>query len=159
MAAWQRLMLAITLAAVAVGCESEPDPSAPLPVEIGGRTFELELALDEDTRVLGLSDRESLEPDAGMLFVFPRARIQQFVMRRCHFDIDIIFLGPNGRVVRTRRMTVEPPDTPELELKRYSSVYPAQFAIELVGGTLDEIEVRVDDKFDLPIEDLKLRAR
>ncbi len=131
-------------------------------VTIDGRTFHLELALDADTRLQGFSDREHIDPDGGMLFVFPQvvpASRLQFVMRRCLVPIDIIFLGPNGRVLATHAMEVEPFDTPEMDLKRYGSGYPGQFAIELAGGTLETLNVQPGDAIDLPYADLKARAR
>lgn len=89
-----------------------------------------------------------------MLFVFPRRQvgIQSFVMRDCLVDIDIIFLDPKLRITQTHEMKVEPPRQPHervtpnpdrdpyyRRLKRYSSKFPAQFAIELKGGTLERM--------------------
>jgi len=93
-----------------------------------------------------------------MLFVFAHPRKLAFVMRRCLVPIDIIFLDAGGRVVQTHAMAVEPYDTPEWNLKRYSSRYAAQFAIELRGGTLEKLKVKVGDKIDLPLKELKQRA-
>src|SRR5690606_3450982 len=73
-------------------------------VKIGDRTFNLELALDDASRYRGLSDRQSLPDDGGMLFVFPKPRPLQFVMRDCLFPIDILFLDGGGRVVSMHEM-------------------------------------------------------
>ena len=127
-------------------------------VEIAGRTFELELALDSAARYQGLSDRPSIPEDGGMLFVFPHPRELTFVMRRCLVPIDLIFLAPNGRVVSMHQMPIEPYDTSEWRLKKYSSGWPAQFAIELRGGTLDELALEPGQKVELPLEALKRRA-
>lgn len=128
-------------------------------VTIAGRPFNLEIAADHDARLKGLSDRESIAADGGMLFVFPSAKVRQFVMRRCLVPIDIIFLGPGGRVAAMHAMQVEPYNTPEDRLRRYSSGWPAQFAIELAGGTLQELDLHKGDKVDLPLDELKARAR
>lgn len=141
-------------------CQSSPAvPPTHETVVIGGQTFHLELALDQPDRVQGLSDRKELAADRGMLFVFPQPQVLQFVMRRCYLDLDIIFLDAAGRVVMTHRMKVESMLTPEHELKRYSSQYPAQFAIEVVGGTLDRVKVEVGEKIELRTEHLKALAR
>ncbi|MFP3422318.1 DUF192 domain-containing protein, partial [Bacillus sp. SIMBA_161] len=86
-----------------------------------------------------------------MLFVFPDARVRRFVMRKCLVPIDIVFLDAAGRIVAMHEMAVEPYDTPESELKRYSSRYPAQFAIELRGGWLERLELETGEKVALPL--------
>ncbi len=128
-------------------------------VTIDARTFDLELALDDDTRWQGLSDREYIAPDGGMLFVFPEARRAAFVMRRCLVPIDIIFLGPNGRVITSYAMAVEPYHFTDDQLTQYDSRYPAQFVIELAGGTLETLDLKPGDAVDLPVERLKRRVR
>lgn len=163
--------LLLLLVAMPGGCREEASPAggrqadgsaAGVPtqrVRIAGRAFDLELALDAPSRYRGLSDRPSIPADGGMLFVFPDVRELDFVMRQCLVPIDILFLGPGGHVVAMHRMKVEPYDTPERHLRRYGSGWAAQFAIELAGGTLDQLQVKVGQKIDLPLEDLKRRAR
>ena len=128
-------------------------------VEIAGETFTLELAMTHQDRVQGLSDRESIAEDGGMLFVFPNEAERQFVMRRCLVPIDIAFLGPTGRVIAMHAMEVEPPDTPEEELTKYASNGKSAVAIELAGGTLERLELEVGDQIALPIRELKRQAR
>src|SRR5205823_4022625 len=106
---------------------------ATLQAPIAGRTFNLELALNSSARHRGLSDRKEIAPDGGMLFVFTAPAELNFVMRRCYVPIDLIYLGPDGKIVSMHRMTVVPYDTPERELPVYSSGWKAQFAIELKG--------------------------
>lgn len=128
-------------------------------VEIGGETFTLELAMTNDARTQGLSDRESIAEDGGMLFVFPGEAEREFVMRRCLVPIDIVFLGPTGKVIAAHAMEVEQADTPERQLTRYGSGGKSAVAIELVGGTLERLEIGVDDVIDLPMRELKREAR
>ena len=153
--------LVLLLAALLAGCGAQPTATGKdtQAVTIDGRRFDLELALTPPARYQGLSGREQIPPEGGMLFVFPQARERHFVMRDCLVPIDLIFLDPNGRVVRMHQMEVEPPDTPEAALERYHSRYPAQFAIELKGGTLDELTLHRGDQLDLPRKVLKDRAR
>lgn len=147
---------------LALGCSTRsPDPGAATVVQevtLGDRQFQLELAADDASRIQGLSDRPSLPPNGGMLFVFPDAAVRSFVMRRCLFDIDIVFLGPNGRIVATHEMKTEPMDTPEHRLRRYSSQWPAQFAIEVPAGTIDALGLREGQAVELPLDELKAMA-
>jgi len=68
----------------------------------------MELAVSTKQRVRGLSDRDSLSADAGMLFVLPKPEVVGFVMRRCRFPIDIVFLDPDGRIVAMHEMVLDP---------------------------------------------------
>jgi len=134
-------------------------------VTIDGRTFEMELALDAPTRTTGLSFRERIPEDGGMLFVFPDAQRRNFVMRDCYVPIDIIYLDGTGRVTAMHQMEVEPRREGESDaayerrLTRYSSRFASQFVIELKGGMLDELDVEAGEKIELDIDRLKRLAR
>lgn len=97
-----------------VSCDKPPDDKHAI-VRIAGKTFTLELALNDETRFRGLSDRTEIKPDGGMLFVFTDAdtQVQRFVMRDCPIPIDIIYLDKSGRVTATHKMVPEPPRTAE----------------------------------------------
>lgn len=153
-------MFALLLMGSLGGCSANPNGGSDhARVVIAGETFNLELALDDTARYKGLSGRKEIATDGGMLFVFPAADQLYFVMRDCFVPIDILFLDPNGRVVNTHRMTVEPPGTPNDKLPLYPSTWPSQFAIELKGGTLDRLKIKEGDKVEMPIDELKRRAR
>lgn len=143
----------------ATGTQPQNDESV-LQVTIKDETFTLELALDDASRLQGLSDRPQIAEYGGMLFVFPEEEVRQFVMRRCLVPIDIAFLDTQGGVVWMHAMRVErDPDTPEYLLKRYSSHYPARFAIELKEGTIRRLGLGQGDRIELPLDKLKGRAR
>ncbi|MBL0870283.1 MAG: DUF192 domain-containing protein [Phycisphaerales bacterium] len=157
------------------GCEEKAGANVGA-VKLGGRKFFLELALDPQTRFRGLSERTVIEPDGGMLFVFPpgQVAVQGFVMRDCPIAIDIVYLDPAGRVLAMYEMKPEPPrdaskgeGTPadannvtyNARLKQYSSRFPAQFVIELAGGTLKTLNVKEGDLVQFEREEYVRRAR
>ncbi len=155
---WAVLLLIASL----VGCSAQSAANTDgetLRVTINGRTFNLELALDDDARYLGLGHRDHIAADGGMLFVFPMPRQTSFVMRDCLVPIDLIFLGPRGEVLSTHRMKVEPPETRANPARYYASHGYAQFAIELAGGTLDQLKLQRGDRIELPFDALKARAQ
>jgi len=167
------LILILILSPLLIACEENATPP-PRPAETGslddagnvievaikGQVFKLELALDDATRFQGLSDREDIPEDGGMLFVFPDAQVRHFVMRRCLVPIDIAFLDTKGEVVWMHAMQVEPdPEAPDYRLKHYSSHYPAQFAIEFREGTIRRLGLKQGDRIDLPLDSLKKRAQ
>ncbi len=148
------------------GCAGSEDRAGQETVVIAGRTFHLELAADPASREQGLMYRESIPEDGGMLFVFPAARPQSFWMGNCLVDMDIIFLDSQARVTAMHDMKAEPPrgDSESEAAYRarmpgYSSVYPAQFAIELQDGWLERLGLQVEDKIPLDVDRLKRVAR
>jgi uncharacterized membrane protein (UPF0127 family) len=139
-------------------------------IVIGGRAFDLEVVADPESRAQGLMHRESIDEHGGMLFIFPdnEVKVQSFWMKNCLVDIDIIYLDPHGRVTATHRMKAQPPQGPEepeaayearVQQQRYPSGYPAQFAIELRSGWLDQLNLKVEDRIDLDVARLKALAR
>ena len=145
------------------GLPPEPEPlTESLDLTLNGQVFRLELALNHAQRYQGLSDRRSIGEDRGMLFVHRSAQVLQFVMRRCHVPIDLIYLDEHGRIVAMHAMPVVQPIGGNRwydPRTSYSSHKYAQFAIELRGGTLPTLGLQVGDIIDLPLEALKARAR
>jgi uncharacterized membrane protein (UPF0127 family) len=166
---------ALMLCAMAgcTGPEKDPPTSTHANVKINGKTFKLELALDPQKRFRGLSERTEIPESGGMLFVFPddQVGVHNFVMRDCPIDIDIIYLDGSGRIQAFHEMKKEPPrgpdegrpgdDSPKYEarLKKYSSRFPSQFAIELRGGTIPGLKLQQGQKVELDAEGLKKRAK
>jgi uncharacterized protein len=155
LALWTALSAALGLA----GCTHAADPPGMQTVMIAERTFHLELALDDDRRFQGLSDRKEIVRDGGMLFVFPKVSDWPFVMRRCLVPIDLMFLDPSGFVITTHEMQVEPYERTDTQLKPYYSEWPYQFVVEMRGGTIRELGLKKAQKIELPTDDLKARAK
>lgn len=171
-----RLMLPIlaVLSAVLVlaGCDG-PVPAAEataVSVTVTDNTgtkhrFSLEPALDDETRVLGLSHRTEIAADGGMAFFFTRARQQSFVMRHCPIPIDIVYVDGSGRVVSHHAMLPEEPQGENeseavynRRLKRYASRFAVPIVLEFQGGTIARLGIEEGDIIE--IDDLKgWRAR
>ncbi len=161
-------ILALFLALCAFSLAScDEDAAANVePIKIKGVMFHVETALDETTRIKGMSGRDFIAEEGGMVFVFPRAQQLEFVMRDCPIPIDVAFLDGAGRVVAMHEMPPESPrreeETPmqyESRLKRYSSRFPAVFAVEVRGGRLKELGLEAGDRLDFDVERLKRQAR
>jgi hypothetical protein len=135
-------------------------------LHIGGELFVLEVAADDETRSLGLSGRESIATNGGMIFVFPKAKVRTFFMRDCVIPIDIVFLDHVGVITATYRMVPEEPrgDSEsdagyERRLKRYSSQSRSQYAIELRAGTIDRLGLKYGDRLMLDTQRLQHALR
>jgi uncharacterized membrane protein (UPF0127 family) len=75
-----------------------------------GYCVNLELAVSEADRARGLSGRDALKDDAGMLFIFEIPYQHAFWMKDMNFPIDIIWLDKDGTVIYTAENA--PPCTP-----------------------------------------------
>ncbi len=156
-------VLAVSMTSCASGTGDGPRTEQ---VTIGGRVFKLELATTSAERVKGLMYRPSIADDGGMIFVFPVAQHQSFWMSHTMVDLDIIFLDNLGYITAMHEMKAEPPKSKkETEAayearisERYPSVMPAQFAIELKGGTLRTLGLKNGEKIELDLKKLKAMA-
>ena len=160
-----RLIATILVCAITSGCASPAQPRS-VKIAIAGETFSLELALDTPSRVRGLMDRLAIDPHGGMIFVFPDAEERSFWMADCFIDIDLIFLDSRGTITSTHEMKIESPQLDgesvwdyEGRLKHYFSNGPSRFAIELSAGSIDRLELRVNDHISLDLTYLRNLVR
>jgi hypothetical protein len=114
-----RRVLAVTAACVTLlGCGNDNEQSAPRAVvAVGGVSVTAEVADDEASRTRGLSGRDRLDPDAGMLFLLP-GDSPSFWMKGMRFPIDIVWIK-GGRVVDVTA-GVQPPAGTNEALATYS---------------------------------------
>ncbi|MEM1165297.1 MAG: DUF192 domain-containing protein [Planctomycetota bacterium] len=161
------MLAALTFAVCAPGCGNGPPTDQQLvSVTIANERFFLEPAIDLPTRVQGLSGRAEIARDGGMIFVFPRASRQGFVMRDCLVPIDILFVADNGVIDSMHAMQIDPRQEGESagdyehRLRRYMSDGRVRIAIELAGGTIDRLNLKPSDRVSIDgLDDLKARAR
>ena len=76
----------------------------------------------------GLMFRERLEPDAGMLFVFPASEHHAFWMKNTLIPLDMIFVGEDLRVVGVVA-NAEPLTTIPRSVGK-----PSRYVLEVNGG-------------------------
>lgn len=102
-------------------------------VQIGDNQIKVELAETPKQQSQGLSGRQSLGNDEGMLFMYEQPGFQHFWMKDMNFPIDIIWIGGDEVIVGiTENLT---PDTyPET----FSSVEPSQYVLEVNAGYTQE---------------------
>ena len=132
------------------------------PLTINGYLFDqIELAFTEEEQAKGLMDRDTLAENGGMLFVFDKMAHHSFWMKRCRFDLDLMYLDSTGVIVSMHRMKMErPQQRNESEeayydrLPTYASGKPVQFVLELAGGQIDFLGLKVGDKLDIGVGSL-----
>lgn len=96
----RRLAFLLTIVLFFSGCvQEDAKPAHPQACFPDGSCVSLEVVATSGERARGLMYRESLNPDAGMLFVFPQEAKHAFWMKNTRIPLDIIWLKKDGTVV------------------------------------------------------------
>jgi uncharacterized protein len=112
-------------------------------VKLGGVEVKVELAINKEAQVKGLSGREALEADSGMLFVFPQPSKYYFWMKDMNFPIDIIWIAENMEIVY-----IKSDAQPENFLETYGPEIDSKYVLEVVAGFAEKNNVKVGDKVE-----------
>ena len=115
---------------------------------VNGQDFKLDVAYTEVERNLGLSDRESLDRDRGMLFVFDTQESWAFWMKGVKIPLDAIWIDANGRIVDIQTMLPQP-FVPDFALRRYGPQAAARYVLEINGGLAEKLGFQVGMEADL----------
>lgn len=110
---------------------------------LGGHTFALEVARTPQQWQKGLSQRDTLSNNQGMVFILPTQQDLQFWMKDTLIPLDIIYFNSNGSFNSVHK------NVPPCKLPKYTSSYcptypsdgAAQYVVELKGGTLDQLKI------------------
>ena len=130
-APWLSLVLLANTALWPAFLEVRADQGAPadaqsalIAVRVGDAVIRVEIADDPESHLRGLMGRETLAPDTGMLFVYPRAQPLAFWMKNTPLDLDIGFFDSQGRLLNIEAMIAYD------EVTRHRSQGPARYALE-----------------------------
>ena len=141
---WAALMpLALLLFAL---CESV-ETSVRLPVvEVGGVAFKVDIADDAAERSQGLSGRDQLPEDGGMLFVYQEPVVPGFWMRQMRFPLDFVWIGDDCEVVDvTPNVPAPEAGTSDSELTLYHPAAPVLYNLEVNAGMVERHGIKAGD--------------
>ena len=105
----------------------------------GAQAFNVELAATPDQREIGLMFRQSLAPDAGMLFVYPSEQRVAFWMKNTVIPLDMLFIAGDGRIRRIVERAIPLSTTP------IPSVDEVRAVLEVNGGTVARLGIKPGD--------------
>ena len=108
---------------------------------LGGTEIKLELAQTDEEQELGLSYRDSLPEDTGMLFVYTQDARPSFWMKGMNFPLDIIWLDKNWEIVG-----YEDGVAPDTYPKTFPAPAPIRYVLEVNAGFVDKHSLKVGDK-------------
>jgi uncharacterized membrane protein (UPF0127 family) len=119
------------------------------PLEIATRTgvqvFSVEMATTEEEKTTGLMYRKHLPDGQGMLFDFSPAQQVSMWMKNTYISLDMIFIGPDGRILRIAENT-EP-----LSTRIISSQGLAKGVLEVIAGTARKHGLAPGDRVSHPL--------
>lgn len=108
----------------------------------GGKAhkFNVELAQSPQQIAQGLMFRRQMAADAGMLFLFERPDPAVFWMKNTYIPLDMIFIGPDGRIINIAERTIPLTETP------VHAAGPTRAVLEVNGGTAARLGLKPGDK-------------
>ena len=139
-----RVLLCILMVASCVACAADGSS-----VELGGRSFDVEIAETQEKQALGLMFRDNMPADQGMLFIFANEARRSFWMKNTRIPLDIMYFDKELRMVSISA------DTPPCRVSRcpsYPSTGPAMYVLELNAGTASELGVGPGDRLTVKLD-------
>ncbi len=106
--------------------------------------FTVEVARTPEEQAQGLMNRQSVAPDAGMIFPMEPPRAASFWMKNTLVPLDIIFVRADGTIARIEENTVP------LSLEPVLSTEPVAAVLELAGGRSAELGIKAGDRVTWP---------
>lgn len=113
---------------------------------IGNKTFKLILAKNEQEKIAGLSNRNSLDQDTGMLFIFDKKDIYPFWMKNMKFPIDIIYIDDDRVVDVIDNAPKYSQYQNASELPIYKPRANANYVLEVNAGEAKKYKIKAESK-------------
>lgn len=112
-------------------------------IMVGKIPVTVEIADNTETRARGLMKRNSLEKNAGMLFVFQEEKKLSFWMKDTTIPLSIAYISKNGEIKEIYNM--KPLD--ETAIRSTRSV---MYALEMNQGWFESNGIKEGDRITLP---------
>jgi len=109
-------------------------------VELAGKRYQVELALDDASRARGLMFREQLPEDHGMLFIHDDMQPLAYWMKNTKIALDILYFDAQRKLVSQQRDV--PPCRAGDACPAYPSYRPARYVLELNAGQAALMDLR-----------------
>ncbi len=117
----------------------------PARIRIGHAELTVEVARDAASRARGLSGRDALPGDAGMIFIFPSGGERTFWMKDTRIPLDILWVR-EGTVVGMEENVQPGAGLSSAQLPRFHSPGPIDIVVEVNAGWARRMGVTVGDR-------------
>lgn len=137
------LTLAIILGATILLFQVDFFRSEYTTLEINETPIRVQMVKSQKDMAHGLSGRENLSGDEGMLFVYEKEVIPRFWMKDMKFSIDIIWIRLDRVIDYDENVPVPPQDT---TLPTYSPDAPITHVLEVNAGFVKKNGIKIGDE-------------
>ena len=114
-------------------------------VMIKNQQYQVEMVKTPIKMAEGLSGRNELATNSGMLFVYDDKQKRDFWMNKMNFDLDIIFID-DSRVVDF--VTLKKPESSN-KIPKYTNLKPADFVLEIPAGEAKKLGLKIGDMVEI----------
>jgi len=143
------LILALALMAIGASCTRNDEPQyADGSIKLAGREISMELAQTPADQSRGLSSRDAIEENQGMLFPFEVPFFPVFWMKDMRFSIDMIWIK-GDEVVDISADVAPEPGVADSQLRTYSPKVPADRVLEVKTGWASRNGLKIGDKVEI----------
>lgn len=119
---------------------------SPPAIIINSHKFNIEISNTEEKRELGLSYRQSIPQDSGMLFVFNSPGQYEFWMNGMLFPLDFVWINNNTIVDLTKNVDAPINGAPVRIIKPKSDV---DKVLEINSGQIESNRIEIGQKVQL----------
>ena len=102
-----------------------------------------EVVDNESARDQGLSGREKLPENQGMLFVFDSDQVLSFWMKDMKFSLDMIFLDSNYKIIDINENAQPCPSIKNCPI--YIAKNPGKYVLEIDAGLAKKNNLKIGD--------------
>ena len=130
---------------IVVGCSNQTAY-----VQINDIEIPVEIVDTDDLRSLGLSGRDALPQDEGMLFVYEKPGLHSIWMKDMNFPIDIWWIGAEDSNAGTLRIfDVEKNVSPETYPEIFEPSVQSLYVLEVNAGFADNVSINIGDEVSI----------
>jgi uncharacterized protein len=120
-------------------------------ITVGTHSLTVEVVNNDATRAQGLSGRERLQDDQGMLFDMRNTNIDRpsFWMKDMRFGLDLIWIKNNRVVGITKNVPAPTENTSTTSLPTYPPPAPVDMVLEVNAGWAEIHNLKVGDAVEI----------
>jgi len=136
-----RLLLGGFFIIILAGCINQPIMKTSQ-IKINNQILKVEVAETLGQLVNGLSRRESLDENNGMLFKYPNYQSRNFHMKEMNFPLDFVWIKDEVIVGLTQDVSVLSPDG---QINKVKSPNDVNLVLEVNAGWVRQNGVKIGD--------------
>ena len=122
-------------------------------ITVNNLNLTAEVAVTPEEQSKGLSIKEDLQENEGMIFPYKEPKVLAFWMKDMKFPIDILWLDSDKRVVHIEKNLQ--PCNPFLPCPSFSPDTKAQYVLETVAGLSDRKGIKIGTQVDFQLPTLE----